>query len=89
MTADTVPRQFGKRGPRDNRMRSAQAQRVGVVKNDDLVIGGKAQVALDPRPVFKRRSKGDETVLDEGRTVMEPAMREPGRPRIERISRGS
>ena len=55
------------------------------MEDDDLIVGGEAEVALDPRARFKRRRERDQAVFDERRAVVNPAMREPVRARIERI----
>ena len=66
---------------------AAQPSRVGIVEDEDLVIGGEAKVAFDPRAKLKRGGERRQTILDDRRRAMKPAMREPARAGIERIDR--
>ena len=55
------------------------------MEDDDLVVCCQPQIALDPGSEFVRGGEGNQTVLGEGSTGMQPAVGEPGRPGIERI----
>ncbi len=55
------------------------------MKNDDVIVGGQPQVALDPRAEFERRRKGKKAVFRKARTGMQAAMREALRTGVERV----
>jgi hypothetical protein len=49
------------------------------MKNDDLVVCGQPQIALDPGSEFERGGKRNQAVFGEGSAGMQPAMSEPRR----------
>ena len=55
------------------------------MKNDDSIISGQPHVALDSGTGFKRGGEGDQAVLGKARAIVQPAVREAPRARIERI----
>ena len=60
---------------------AAQPPRVGVVEDDDLVVGGQPQVAFDPGAELERGGEREQAVLGNAGAVMQPAMREARRAR--------
>lgn len=74
--ADPQPCQLAVCRSADPQRARAHPPRVGVMENDDLVVGGQTQVALDARASLKGRGEGEQAVLGKPRTVMQAAVRE-------------
>ena len=47
---------------------------------DQLIVGGKPQIALDPRAELKRGTECSQRIFRDGRAEMQPAVGEPPRP---------
>jgi hypothetical protein len=55
------------------------------MEDDDLAVGGEPEVALDSGAHLEGSGESDDAVLGKARAIVQPAMREPRGPGIERI----
>lgn len=83
--ADPKPRELLQRGLADLQRTRAHAPAVRIVEDDDMVVGGEPQVALDSGTHFERGGEGDEAVLRKARTIVDAPVRKSGRAGIERV----
>ena len=60
----------------------AEPHRVGVMKDQDLVVGRQPQITFDPGAQLKRGCEREQAVFGKSGPVMEPAVRESRRPGI-------
>jgi len=87
MLAGAQPRQLPPAAFADPKRTPADAQRVRVMKDDDLVVRSQSQIALDARAKPERGSERDQAVLGKARAVMETAVGEPPRAWVQRVRR--
>ena len=85
MTADP---QAGKIPPSrlaDPKRAPAKPSRVCVVKEHNVIIGGKPEVAFDAGPDLERRSERSQRIFRNRRAEMKAAVGKTRRPGIERV----
>ena len=85
MLAGAQARQFLPAALANPQRTPANAQRIRVVEDDELVIRGQPQVALDARAKLKRRSECDQAILGKSGAIMDAAMGETPRTGVERV----
>ena len=85
MLADPQPADLGEGRLADLQRAGAQAAGIGIVKHQDLVVGGQPQVAFDAGAELQRGGEGDQAVFGKRGAMVQPAMREPLSTGIERI----
>ena len=85
MLAYAEARELGPFVLADPKGTSTDAQRVGVMEDDQLVVSREPQVALDAGAQLERGLECAQCVFGNGWTTMQPAMREPARAGIQRI----
>ncbi len=86
MPGDPQAGQFHPIGFSDPERAGAKAPRVGIVEDDDAIVSGQPQVALDAGAELDRRVKRVKAVFRNGRAKVQAAVSETVWARIERIS---
>ena len=85
MLADAQARKITPAAPPNPDGACADSQGIRVVEDDDPVVGGEPQIALDSAAEFERGCESRQAVLGKAGTIMQAPVGEAERTRIERV----